>query len=195
MSLELQDGRWSMLWRYNDKSLEIATQLLAFSRMSVIDRGVFWHLKIRWNIQIENLMHEFCYSVRKAIELTAKVQPEVSETAKNTFPHENGGVAQTDINEQVTLCRKSFLWIINRIIHSRDTYVKDYSVDVYVSPTPPHQMTSTFSPRYFGFYSDLDEHNSFQFVSIEELLQCFLGHIEPLIQVELEKWRENPLYL
>lgn len=195
MSLELQDGRWSMLWRYHDRSMEIATQLLAFSRMAVRDRGVFWHLKIRWNIQIENLMHDFCYAVRKGIELTAKVHPEISDLAKTCFPHEEGGFVKILGEGRIQLCDRSFWWIVNRIIHSRDTFVKDQTIQEYVSPEPPHYITNTFSPKFFGFFSDLDQDKEFRYVETEELLQCYLGVIEPVIAAELEKWRKDPLYL
>lgn len=198
MSLELEDGRWSTLWRYNDKSLANATQILALSNLSIVDREPAYNLRVRWEIQIQDTMHDFCYTVRKAIEISEKVGSGAQSEAADVSLHSEAEGLNVEIgpDEEIELCDRSFWWVINRIIHSREAKVQERSEILVGEPWGlPHQTSSRLEPKYFAFRSDYDDEGDLHYISIERLVNIFISRIEPMISNELEEWREDPFHL
>ena len=194
VSLHLEDGRWSSLWRYQDRALEAATELLALSSISIVDRQPLFHLNVRWCIQIEDRVHDFAYFARKAIEVASAAEPEIIKLAQASKVHPDGGTVAFSESESVTLCTESVWWIIGRLIHSREIAVVELVELLIGEPwAAPHQQSSWVRPSYIRFRSDHDESNTHHCVEIQALVAAFVPSISHRIDRVLELRRENPL--
>ena len=174
------DPRFQPLWRFQDRTLEQAATILGFVRSSKTDREPFYGLHDRQLIQLSTLLHEFSFNARKAIELAEQQRPGVIQAAKKARLKSAGTSFQPDVGDtrQITITAESFWWIICRLVHSTDTFV-DGSWDVDVDFRG--RQWSTFLPRFFGFRSDLDATQTSHYICVEDLLECFVVHIDPLI--------------
>lgn len=193
MTYPIDDPRWSALWRYHDRSLEVATQLLGLSSISVVDRDTLYDLNVRWFIQIQDLVHDFAYSARKGIEITADIEPATLVAAKEAQPHATGQRVQVDIDRHIDLCDQSFWWIINRLIHSRKLTVQEVVETIVGGPWAlPHQTSSRVAPRFVGFRSDYDDREQFNYVGIQELVACYISPISRKVDALLEIRKVDP---
>ncbi|MCJ2125904.1 hypothetical protein [Methylobacterium sp. J-077] len=85
--MEIDQLRYSPLWRYHDAACEVAISLLAFSRMDIAsheDPAI--GLRARIMVKIMTDMHHFAFNARKAIELAGVHDGQVIQLAKDLVP-------------------------------------------------------------------------------------------------------------
>lgn len=123
----------ALIARWHHKAVDLATRLLAYStfdnnrfiagRNAIEDDLLsFGRLNLEFTVEVIDLLHEYCFVLRKLIERAGKV-----DRAKKIYPHEykspctinRGG---TDERE-VELCANSLWWILGRVIHSKSVMV------------------------------------------------------------------------
>lgn len=196
--------RTEQLAEYTIKAMETAASLTAFARMPTRDfhdyaNNISQHLLFK---TIE-YMHEFCFFVRKAIELSHNSNPEIIALARVSYLSQSGRTTtfqeDRDTDAQtVVLSDKDFYWIVNRIIHSQKTFVVPYLFKVFDATTPDliitkgsykhfghfsdlennqhsHDMTES-QLRVFMFQSDYDGDDEYHYIDICDFIECFFEH-------------------
>lgn len=123
----------ALIARWHAKALELGTRLLAaacFDRNRFVsgddaiedDVGSFESLGLELTTEVIDVLHEYCFTLRKLIERTGQ-----KENAREVYPHIDGQTAVVDeggLDEQrVTLCQKSLWWVLGRVIHSESVVV------------------------------------------------------------------------
>ena len=177
--MELKDFRWSALARYHDQALEAACILAAFARMKILSHGDYIDaLEPRPTILIMDNMHRFCFYVRKSVEIAASRDPGILERCKRLKFGDTGDF-EIDIEEKISLTKKDFWWVINRIVHSQVVIVQEKEK---ITETTQNRIYSVRHARAFGFKSDRDGGDEIHYCLIEELISCYTETVSPLIE-------------
>ena len=177
--MELDDFRRSALARYHDQALETAGILTAFARMKVLSHGDYIDdLEPRSTILIMENIHRFCFYVRKSVEIAASRDPGILERCKHLI-FNNTGEFEVDIEETISLTKKDFWWVINRIVHSQEVIVEEKE---NITEATQNRIYSVRRACVFGFKSDRDEGNEMHYCLIEELTSCYIEIVSPLIK-------------
>jgi hypothetical protein len=82
----------------------------------------FQSLDVEFTAEVIDVLHEYCFTLRKLIERTDKV-----EQAKKLMPHahatrvivDEGGIDE----KEVDLCQESLWWTLGRVMHSKSVMV------------------------------------------------------------------------
>lgn len=170
--------------------MDKATIIIAISRSHFIDREDLYSLDLRQTTLLIDLLHEFSFVARKAIERADKHSPGVIDYTKNLIVHHPWTVNELSTNwkQCPTLTQQKFWWIANRIVHSRDTLVKHRDIILPVELWPaPSMITSQWTPTCFGFQSDYDNDREMHYVHIESYIKAYVGGISPKIEHAIEK--------
>lgn len=194
--MEIDQLRYSPLWRYHDAACEVAISLLAFSRMDIAsheDPAI--GLRARIMVKIMTDMHHFAFNARKAIELAGVYDGQVIQLAKDLVPASlSPDTVHTDCDASIDICKKPLWWVISRIIHSQQVHAVDVVTEGEASET---RVFSTSRFSHFGFKSDLDgvqpgvwDGSSLHYVPIEGLVDCYLSTLGPRIEQRLTKLLE-----
>lgn len=183
--------------------MEAATVLTALSRMPVRDFHDFandFH-----NTQLfktTELMHEFSFYVRKALELSFEKDPLIKKKAlslklsrANEVISCQEGLAENEVI--ATLSDQNFYWVINRIIHSKKSYASYSCRPSFDFITPEtiqkygffqffgHEFSVSeyskemreYNMRFFFFQSDHDDDDKMHCVDICDLMGIFMNHL------------------
>lgn len=184
--VSLDDFRWSALARYNDAALEHAVVLTALARMKIQSHFDYASaLSIRPVVRLMTEMHGFCFSTRKAIEISEAKRSGVKALALQTKLYGGGREVEIGPGQSRCLSNRDFWWIISRIIHSQQTHVETENV---ITKATQHRIYSEDHMKYFGFRSDFDGRTgndsieSLHYVSTEALVAAYVMEIEPMIQ-------------
>lgn len=123
----------ALIARWNEKATDLGTRLLALScfdnnrfvngRNAIEDDVMsFESLRLEITTEVIDLLHEYCFILRKLIERANCVSQ-----AKKLYPHQ--GEESISINKdgpderKVMLCQKDLWWILGRVIHSQSVVV------------------------------------------------------------------------
>ncbi|MBK7975294.1 MAG: hypothetical protein IPK07_19090 [Deltaproteobacteria bacterium] len=177
------------LWRFHDAALEKAALILAIARSEMSDVWGYSDLKFRQTIALYDLLHEFAYSTRKAIERTETMAPGIIQKAKATpvhrgrteFPCESWNPGET-----IALVQESFWWVVNRIMHSTETLVVDYVARVeFHEASRTGQHWAVEQPRVFGFRSDYDQEQNLHHVHTESFVMAYVHMLSPDVEAAI----------
>ena len=176
-----------VLLSISDKSREtalaLAATLLAYARSDIGEIADGTDLAERLEDGLYDLVHEFCYHSRKAVERARGVSKH--PTIGQLRVHERPTAAL--ISREGSTCRvpltdESFEWIVNRIVHSLD-----FEVVTTAEGIETHRdgvvVTSldVGGPRLIGFRSDRDQDRTMHYVELESLVLTFARRIAPLL--------------
>lgn len=162
----------ALIARWNEKANDLGTRLLALScfdntrfvsgRNAIEDDLIsFESLRLEITTEVIDLLHEYCFILRKLIE-----RADCVSQAKELYPHQ--GKKSISINKdgpdelKIVLCQKNLWWILGRVIHSK-------SVVVLGGDTEQHQV---YSDGKIRSYSD-----GYCYVSVESDFDSGVQHI------------------
>jgi hypothetical protein len=165
------------LWRHLSAAADAAALLVALVRFKVTDREPLYVLTTRQQYQLVDLLHNFAYNARRAIELADEYEPGVRARAEFVRlvgfeeTHVDLGIGQ----DALPLTDKSLWWVLGRIIHSRELRVHSKE-DVDVGYRGRITMYQT--PIVFSVRSDHDRSDVQHYARLERLLEAFLALTE-----------------
>lgn len=178
MRIDLQSARMTALWRYHDAALDRASLILTFSRSEYEDSGGLYDLHLRQTIRLIDLVHEFCFNARRAVERAERYKPGVLRKAQELLVHHFQREIQTDCLDPKAVIRltdQCFWWILGRIIHSRDTMVvKRTDRIVFDDSSGTGRHWSVFQPVALAFESDRDDPDESHHVHLESLVRAYV---------------------
>jgi len=178
------------LWRFHDAALEKAALILAIARSEMADLPRYSDLKFRQTITLYDLLHEFSYNVRKALERAETLTPGIIAKARSTPVHRGRTEFRRefwDPDETIALVQKPFWWVVNRIIHSTETVVVDYIARFEFDETSPSgRHWSVEQPEVFGFRSDLDEEEGLHHVHTESFVMTYVHMLSRDVEAAID---------
>ncbi len=174
MNGKLQD---LALWRHHEAAIEAAAFLLAIARCRVTDREPAIGFVERQRLQAIDLLHEFSYNARRAIELAeAHDKGIIAQATKLSVRPPNRPNVQLAIeDDEHELADESLWWVLGRIIHSQELrihYREEAEVGTEWAAAP--SITEYQTAVAFAVRSHYDGADARHFVLIEELLCSFL---------------------
>ncbi len=131
--VEMNSKQISLIVRWHQKVIDTGVKLLALScfdntryvsHRNAIEDDIcsFDSLRTEITIDVIDLLHEYCFFLRKLIERTDLVK-----IAKEIHPHSDKSNVAINVGslgeETVELSGNSFWWILGRVIHSRSVMV------------------------------------------------------------------------
>ncbi len=144
-----------------------------------------------------DLVHEFCFNARRAIERAEKYRPGIIARLQAYKAHGStdelvlSNIDRTFHPEPIYLTNESFWWILGRIIHSKETEVIYRTVKVVFTNEATGQHYTIKQPAAFGFSSDRDGEKINHYVEFEALVIPYVGFISGWIE-EAISIRNNP---
>jgi len=123
----------ALIARWHAKATDAGTRLLALacfdSNRFVAGRNAieddvmsFQSLDLEFTVEVIDILHEYCFVLRKLIERADKV-----DEAKGLFPHADQPIttiSKGGLNErEVELWNENLWWILGRVIHSKSVMV------------------------------------------------------------------------
>jgi hypothetical protein len=122
----------ALIVRWHEDAVRLSTRLLAAACFdhSRFAHGVnaleddfmsFQSLATELTVEVIDVLHEFCFVLRKLIE-----RADLVGLARDMYPHSHSTsvVIRTVLGErQVQLCDKSLWWLLGRVIHSNSLTV------------------------------------------------------------------------
>ena len=166
------------LWRHHEAAVESAATLLALCRCRMTDRESLFALHVRQQLQLVDLLHQFSYNARRAIELAEEYEPGTIDHAKGVSVRPGRfDRIHLEIEEDAhPLVDQSVWWVLGRIIHARELeihYLEDAEVGTEWAAAP--HITEYSTPIAFSVRSDFDGPDERHFILVEELLASFLA--------------------
>lgn len=195
LELDTEFARMTALWRWYENALDKATLIIAISRSHLIDREDLFCLDLRQTTMQIDLLHEFAFLTRKAIERAEQHAPGILDYARQLVVHHPWIVKNLtdEWSDCPALTDQKFWWIANRIVHSRETMVHHRATLLPVEQWPtPSMLTSERSPICFGFQSDYDEDRNMHFVHIESFVRAYVGALSPKVEDAIRRRNRIP---
>ncbi len=189
----------ALIVRWNSKVIDLGVRLLALScfdgnrfvkgRNAIEDDiNSFHSLDPEFTAEVIDLLHEYCFTLRKLIERTENV-----ESAKKLNLHDEdasvtvdqGGVEERD----VVLCKENLWWVLGRVIHSKSVTIigGDRANLVVYRDTKTREYSD--GRCYVEVSSDLDSMNESHVVHVPSLVRVV--NFSPLAQSIQKFVREN----
>jgi hypothetical protein len=194
MDLTVSDAMGTALWRLHDAALERAALIYTFARSTSEDSPAGHAIYGRQLATLIDLIHEFCFNARRAIERAETCRPGMIEELQNMDVH--GGKQSLELSELdyprvIALSQESYWWVLDRLVHSPETHVvyrtvEAISIDhVSGSATGWHNTATGYQNGYrtinqpvaVGFCSDRDSDRIDQYVELEGLVMHYIGRI------------------
>lgn len=166
------------VWRHYDAALESAALIAAISRARFTDREPLYALLYRCELHLIDLLHDFAYNGRRAIELAEEYEVGIIDHAKGVkLPGFGETHVQLEIMEESRpLADQSVWWVLGRIIHSRSLtihYFEDPEVGTEWARAP--NITEYRTPIAFAVRSDYDGLDERHYAKVESLVAGFLA--------------------
>ena len=136
MELTVRDAMATAMWRFHDAALERAALIYTFARSTNEDTPEGYAIYGRQLPMLIDLVHEFCFNARRAIERAEKYRPGIIANLQALRVHygkQELVLSELDHPRTVPLTQESFWWVLGRIIHSKETQVMYRTVDVVVT--------------------------------------------------------------
>lgn len=126
-------------------------------------------------VQVIDVLHDFCFFLRKVIERAGVV-----DLAKSLVPHlETRATLVHDgrtTERAIELNDKSLWWWLGRVIHSESVYLLDGGQTSTLSYADGKTRDFTVSREYVLVASDFDrEHGAEHVLHIPSLVRCFVS--------------------
>jgi hypothetical protein len=183
--ITVHDAQSTAMWRFHDSALERAALIYTFARSTTEDIPAGALIYSRQLVMLIDLVHEFCFNARRAIERAEKYLPGTIEYAQALKVHNARKeivLSKYEHPDRLPLTEQSLWWVLGRIIHSKDTQVIYRTVDVVVTNSRTGQRFSVMQPAAFAFASDRDDPKVDHYVDIELLATVYIGGIAPRIE-------------
>lgn len=124
MNLSVRDAMATAMWRFHDAALERAALIYTFARSTNEDTAEGYSIYGRQLVMLIDLVHEFCFNARRAIERAERYRPGVIASVQALKVHY--GETELDLSpyespSRIPLSQESFWWVLGRIIHSKET--------------------------------------------------------------------------
>lgn len=194
MELSVRDVMSTAMWRFHDAAMERATLIYTFARSTTEDTPEGYSVYLRQLPMLIDVVHEFCFNARKAIERAERYKPGIVRSLQGLNIHLGQtelAFSELDHPKSVALTQESLWWIIGRIIHSKETYVAYRTVDVVVTNEKTGRHYSIRQPAAFGFSSDRDSDRIDHYVDLQRLVSVYVGGVSYQIEEAIGA-RNNP---
>jgi hypothetical protein len=173
------------MWRFHDAALERAALIYTFARSTHEDTPAAYAIHSRQLAMLIDLVHEFCFNARRAIERAEKYRPGIIANVQELQVHygrKELTLSDLDHPTQIPLTQESFWWVLGRIIHSKETQVVYRTVDVVVTNKETGRHHCVRQPVAFGFSSDRDSDRVDHYVELEAFVVPYFGGIAHQIE-------------
>jgi hypothetical protein len=195
MELSVRDAAMTAMWRFHDAALERATLIYTFARSTNEDTPEGYAIYSRQLPMLIDLVHEFCFNARRAIERAEKYTPGIIanlQALKLHYGKTELVLSELDHPKSVALTQESFWWVLGRIIHSKETQVIYRTVDVVITDQRTGRHHTVSQPVAFGFSSDRDSERINHYIELESFITPYVGGISHQIEQAIQA-RNNPL--
>ena len=174
----------ALIARWHAKAVDLGTQLLALScfdhnrfveRCNAIEDDVmsFQSLDLEFTAEVIDVLHEYCFILRKLIERTDKV-----EQAKQLLPHAGQETATIDKggidDKEMRLCTESLWWILGRIIHSRAVMVLGGDASNLIVYADGKTREYSDGRCYVEVSSDFDDAGQSHVIHVPSLVRAYM---------------------
>lgn len=173
------------MWRFHDAAMERAALIYTFARSTVEDTPAGSSVYSRQLPLLIDLVHEFCFSARKAIERAERYRPGTIQSLQALKLHP--GEKELELSEFETpktlpLTQESLWWVLGRIIHSKETFVAYRTLDIVVTNQKTGAHYAISQPVAFGFSSDRDSDRIDHYVGLERLATSYVSGVSYQIE-------------
>ena len=177
MDISLRDAVGTALWRFHDTAMEHATLIYTFTRSTYEDAPGLFDIYQRQLVRLIDLIHEFAFNARRAIERAEAHDPGIVKAATAYSVH----YGMTDLTlskfeepSSLSLTQESLWWVLGRIIHSKQTHLLQKTVDVIITNPISGRHHSIFQPVAFQFASDRDTGSVTHCVHLQSLVEAYV---------------------
>lgn len=194
MELTVRDAAMTAMWRFHDAALERAALIYTFARSTNEDTPEGYSIYLRQLPMLIDLVHEFCFNARRAIERAEKYTPGIIanlQALKVHYGKTELALSELDYPKSIALTQESFWWVLGRIIHSKETQVVYRTVDVVVTDQRTGRHHTVRQPVAFGFASDRDSDRINHFIELEAFVSPYVCGISHQIETAIQA-RNNP---
>lgn len=195
MELTVHDAMATAMWRFHDAALERATLIYTFARSTNEDTPDGYVIYCRQLPMLIDLLHEFCFNARRAIERAEKYRPGIIASLQKMKVHygkQELALSELDHLKSIPLTQESYWWVLGRIIHSKETQVIYRTIEVVVTDEQTGRHHCIQQPVAFGFSSDKDGDHINHYIELEAFVTPYVGGISHQIS-EAINVRNNPL--
>lgn len=182
------------MWRFHDAALERAALIYTFARSTNEDTPEGYAIYGRQLPILIDLVHEFCFNARRAIERAEHYRPGIIQNLQKLRLHYGKtelALSSLDHPRLLPLTQESFWWVLGRIIHSKETQVIYRTVDVVVTNERTGRHHCIRQPVAFGFSSNRDSDLINHYVELESFVTPYVGGISNQIGEAISA-RNNP---
>ena len=190
MEMSVRDAVATALWRFHNAALERAVFVYTCARSTIEGTPAGFTVYERQLVMLIDLVHEFCFNARRAIERADRYRPGTLADAQRLRVHSSEAelkLSDFDMPKTIPLTQESFWWVLGRIIHSKETHVVYRTLDIVIDDERTGNHHSIEQPVAFGFSSDRDSDHIDHYVLLESLVMPYLGrvahHVEEAIRV------------
>lgn len=184
MELTVNDARSTAMWRFHDAAMERAALMYTFSRSTYEEAPGCYEIYGRQLVKIMDTVHEFCFNARRAIERAEEYLPGIVESLEALKIHHEIKLELSGLDspESISLTQKRFLWVLGRIIHSRETQVIYRTEGIVTTNERSGAHHSIQQPVGFAFSSDYDSKDLDHYVHLESLSLFYVRNVAPGIE-------------
>ena len=194
MELTVSDAMATAMWRFHDAALERAALIYTFARSTNEDTPEGYAIYGRQLPMLIDLVHEFCFNARRAIERAEKYRPGIIASLQTTKVHHGKqelALSELDHPKSIPLTQESYWWVLGRIIHSKETQVMYRTVEVVITNKQTGRHHCIRQPVAFGFSSDRDSDRINHYIELEPFVTPYVGGISHRISEAISA-RNNP---
>jgi hypothetical protein len=180
MELTVRDAMATAMWRFHDAALERAALIYTFARSTNEDTPEGYAIYGRQLPMLIDLVHEFCFNARRAIERAEKYRPGIIANLlalKVHYGKQELVLSEFDHPKTILLTQESYWWVLGRIIHSKETQVIYRTVDVVITNEQTGRHHCIRQPVAFGFSSDRDSDRINHYIDLESFVTPYAGGI------------------
>jgi hypothetical protein len=194
VELSVRDAAMTAMWRFHDAALERAALIYTFARSTSEDTPEGYAIYSRQLPMLIDLVHEFCFNARRAVERAEKYKPGVIANLQALKLHHGKTelfLSELDHPKSVALTQESFWWVLGRIIHSKETQVIYRTVEVVITNQRTGRHHTVRQPIALGFSSNRDSDQINHYIELEAFVTPYVGGISYQIEQAIQA-RNNP---
>lgn len=195
MDLTVRDAIATAMWRFHDAALERAALIYTFARSTNEDTPEGYAIYGRQLPMLIDLVHEFCFNARRAIERAEKYRPGIIaslQKMKANYGKQELALSELDHLKPIPLTQESYWWVLGRIIHSKETQVMYRTREVVITNKQTGRHHCIRQPVAFGFSSDRDSDRVNHYIELESFVTPYVGVISHQISEAISA-RNNPM--
>jgi hypothetical protein len=194
MELTVRDAMATAMWRFHNAALERAALIYTFARSTNEGTAEGCAIYGRQLPMLIDLVHEFCFNARRAIERAEKYRPGIIASLQALRVHYGRQeliLSELDHPKTIALTQESFWWVLGRIIHSKETQVIYQTVEMVITDEQTGRHHCITQPVAFGFSSDRDSEKINHYVELEAFVMPYVGSVSHQISEAIHA-RNNP---